>query len=475
MIKLKTYLASLLIVGCCVFFSGCPKIDFGTERIMSPPIISAEQEGRKAALKRYVTEKLKEFVADPKLVYPAAGTHVMPYIEDWGTDGKRTVFVLFSLKSKERVKETIKIGMYKEVNGSWEIADCKDISSVGGIKLEDISIRQMKKDANKNILVSYSVLGRAEKTLTIWEYDDAGIREAVPKSINFFDKVEADIDDDGCIEVVYIRRPKKGGKGPTIQRLKLGDSQSRSMPLMGEVDRSSQDADSSNMVINRLEGKRSIIFVNEKIYDEDANSLMMATEVIEYRDNSFFNKTYWGDQESGRVVFDKIDFTLRDERIELCDIDGDGCLEVPKEVRSDQPDEEDLKVIEWYSFCAAEPELRAKTFENLATPYRLVLPKKWWSIAKEESEFGGDGGPKVVYEIQRKSKGSSNLLIIKDAGTKRELLAIYVRPVGWKPKKDTYEEFGRTKDCVYFVWLPDEPDAAGISKVQLQELLKIGV
>jgi hypothetical protein len=133
------------------------------------------------------------------------------------------------------------------------------------------------------------------------------------------------------------------------------------------------------MIMNEFEDETPVIFVNERIYDENSNSQMMTTEVIEYRNNSFVNKACEKeDQKAGKKGFDKSDFALRDERIELCDVDGDGWWEVPMEVRSnDQSNEGNLNKVEWISLRGDEPELKTVTLETLAMSYSLTLPKEW--------------------------------------------------------------------------------------------------
>ncbi|GHV29357.1 hypothetical protein FACS189481_1980 [Clostridia bacterium] len=501
MIKVKKYLALFLIVVCSVFFSGCPKIDLGVETKMSPPILSAEQVELKAVLKKYVKQSKGAEEQEPELIYPRSGDYLMPYIE-YLTDGKRSIFVLFSFKTKEikpneREKETVKIGIYKKTKDSWQIADCADISSTDGVRVEEISFHQMKNDANKNILVSYSVLGkteeeRTEKKIAIYEYDGTSIKKVEGGSFSYFDKIEADIDDDGCIEIIYVDRPKK----TYIPRIKIAKLMGSSFPkpyqmlLKPEIDPGNQDIKHSNMIIDRFNDNTPVIFVNERVHDEKLKSQMMITEVIEYRNGSLINKTYKENQKSGEKGFDRSLLTRRDERIGLRDVDDDGCLEIPMEIHSDnQPNEEkDLKLIEWNSFQGDEPELRAKTLENLATPYRLKLPEKWWSIAREEPKSEKGTEPKKNTETKKNIgakvlyKFAKNTLTITEAETKnteaktkKELLAIKVLGVGKKLTENTYEKFGETKDYVYFVRISNEADAMGINMDELRELLKIGV
>ena len=446
------------------------EINFNVEKDMKPPIISEDQKGVQEALARFTDNQ------ELKLIYPKSGENVMPFIRRSTKDkDKNTVFVFYSVTNNN--KTTTKIAMLKKNSNIWNVISSVVVSNRYNCEIEDVSFRRMRKLGNDNLIVGVGTQGQRTKEVFVYEYTDTKLREIEDMNHSYAAKILTDIDDDGFDELILIDRPVNAE--PSIIMVKLCETSLLEYTVSScyaPLKESSNIVKDAKLTVGKLKNNNKAIFIDEIVYDESQEKEIIATELVEYVDKyGLVNRTLKTEKNLGDTNFDLSYLTQRGKNVELVDIDGDGCLEIPCERPITEflnSGEENLKEIDWYSFYDDNVKLSAIEIMDIWAQYRLKLKPDWFAI-KHEKLSNTDveiEGRTLQVSGYYKPESNGHMLVLEKGNEK---IVIYVVPRG-KKVKDIFSKFATSGELDYYVSIPNESEEEqAISMREFQKLFKL--
>lgn len=446
------------------------EINFNVEKDMKPPIISEDQKGVQEALARFTDNQ------ELKLIYPKSGENVMPFIRRSTKDkDKNTVFVFYSVTNNN--KTTTKIAMLKKNSNIWNVISSVVVSNRYNCEIEDVSFRRMRKLGNDNLIVGVGTQGQRTKEVFVYEYTDTKLREIEDMNHSYAAKILTDIDDDGFDELILIDRPVNAE--PSIIMVKLCETSLLEYTInscYAPLKESPNIVKDAKLTVGKLKNNNKAIFIDEIVYDESQEKEIIATELVEYVDKyGLMNRTLKTEKNLGDTNFDLSYLTQRGKNVELVDIDGDGCLEIPCERPITEflnSGEENLKEIDWYSFYDDNVKLSAIEIMDIWAQYRLKLKPDWFAI-KHEKLSNTDveiEGRTLQVSGYYKPESNGHMLVLEKGNEK---IVIYVVPRG-KKVKDIFSKFATSGELDYYVSIPNESEEEqAISMREFQKLFKL--
>ncbi|MGN1039319.1 MAG: hypothetical protein ACI4PI_01350 [Oscillospiraceae bacterium] len=446
------------------------EINFNVEKDMKPPIISEDQKGVQEALARFTDNQ------ELKLIYPKSGENVMPFIRRSTKDkDKNTVFVFYSVTNNN--KTTTKIAMLKKNSNIWNVISSVVVSNRYNCEIEDVSFRRMRKLGNDNLIVGVGTQGQRTKEVFVYEYTDTKLREIEDMNHSYAAKILTDIDDDGFDELILIDRPVNAE--PSIIMIKLCETSQLEYTISScyaPLKESPNIVKDAKLTVGKLKNNNKAIFIDEIVYDESQEKEIRATELVEYVDKyGLVNRTLKTEKNLGDTNFDLSYLTQRGKNVELVDIDGDGCLEIPCERPITEflnSGEENLKEIDWYSFYGDNVKLSAIEIMDIWAQYRLKLKLDWFAIKHEKlsnTDVKVEGRTLQVNGYYKPESNGHMLVLEKE----NEKIVIYVVPKG-KKVKDIFSKFATSGELDYYVSIPNESEEEqAISMREFQKLFKL--
>lgn len=444
------------------------EINFNVEKGMKPPIISEDQKGIQEALTRFTDNQ------ELKLIYPKSGENVMPFIRRSVKD-KDTVFVFYSATNNN--KTTTKIAMLKKNANVWNVISSVVVSNRYNCEIEDVSFRRMCKSGDDNIIVGVGTHGQRAKEVFVYEYTDTKLREIEDMNHSYAAKVLTDIDDDGFDELILIDRPVNAE--PSIIMTKLCETSPLEYMVnscYAPLKESPNIVKDAKLTVGKLKNGNKAVFIDEIVYDEGQEKEIMATELVEYVGKyGLVNRTLKTEKNLGDTNFDLSYLTQRSKNVELEDIDGDGCIEIPCEKPITEflnSGEENLKEIDWYSFYDEDVKLSAIEIMDVWAQYRLKLKPDWFAIEHAELNNTGMEIESRTLQVKGYYKPESNghMLVLEK---ENEKIVIYVVPKG-KKVKNIFSKFATSKELDYYVSIPNESEEEqAISMREFQKLFKL--
>ncbi|MDR1354395.1 MAG: hypothetical protein LBJ38_02535 [Oscillospiraceae bacterium] len=458
--KLKKHLLWLLGFFPCILLSGCGQLNLNVREMMCPPVLSEEQKGLQEALKEYVKgHKIN-------MVYPRTGKYTSPFIRP--VDMPTTVFVLYSTKEEEKRMVT-KMAMLKRGAEQWAVVSAIDITEGYNISVEEVGIHKLKETGNKNIIVSWQTQGKKAKEFKIFECTEE--LQEVSSSFDFVDKLEADIDDDGCIEIVFVDRG--AGYLPTLYVLKWdGNNKNPWRVCSVGLKQHKSVLEHSRLILGQIKGGEKVVCIDEIVYNEDSKSEGLITEVVALHGKNLRNLIWLEDG------YDLTDATFRDKNVAILGVDGDGFLAVPSEPHVRNPVETDastLKLISWGDIITEDKKptilMNRLALVNLSTPYNFRLPMPWWRTGSTAS-MNRDVELNVKCMYSEYEDGNTLTISTLDKGEK--ILMIYVVPRGSKAKQVMDIHLGVFGKYGYFARIYNTDTPVEISEEELRELFVPG-
>ena len=471
---MKTRLV-ILIVVVGVLFSSCAQINFNVEDEMKAPLLSEDQAEIQMALEEFAKGR------KIKLVYPKSGAFLAPFIRPKSdSEEAAAVFAIFSID--EGNKKVTKIAMLKKEEKVWGVVSDAIISSGFNCEVEDVSFSQMHKEGNETLLIGWSNQQRRFKEIVAFEYTNCTVEEIV--SVDYVDKIVADIDGDGLDELIWIDRPNNSA--PCLKVAKIFGSAPEDISYCyAPLKQDKNMIDHSKMTLSKLKNGNMAVFIDEIVFDEKTQKEMMITEIVEYVNHTLANHIYQEEQNLGDLHFDFSEFTLRDKSIKLEDINSDGYLEVPEEqsifkyqYSSDEAGNVAFKIINWRSLKNGELKLEEVELINEWAAYRLRFSHSWFEdelISPQRQRLKEEiTNPRVL--ISYKDESQSQLLeLLELAGESdqpKSILQIYVVASG-KHVSEAFEKFAASAQFDYYLHISEESALRyKINKERLREMMK---
>ena len=315
LIKMPVFAAGLLSL--LFAFSGCSSLQTDTEALLEPPSLTAEQENLNAALSEVAG-------TDYTLQYPTSGGASSAFMfEDLDGDGAAEALAFYSTDG-----ESTRINVLKETDGgNW--TSVYEAAGLGG-SIE--SVRFANASAESTVLIV-----KWEQEIGVYRFVEKRLERLYSSNCDGFDV--ADMTGDGFDDVMLF---SGSYVGRSVARVLYEDG--GEFVVSAGIDLTAQYSEIVSTVSGELYSGVRGYFIDSQIY-----SGIYFTEVLTLEENTLVCKNVaqllkkddnsLSDEEtqsggSVTVVSDRGNYA-RNSAVFCHDINGDGIIEIPLEVRSD--------------------------------------------------------------------------------------------------------------------------------------------
>ncbi len=312
--KLKRFLgiclAAILVFAC----SGCSLNFFSVESLMGPPMQSGKNGEVQAAFNKLMSGKTVQ------LRTPNTGDYQTSFVLfDINSDGNEEALVFYTDSS---VDASVRMALLEYVNGIWVIsADIKG----SGSSIYDLSFKDLNQDGVYEILVGWSLYdSKTAAVCSVYEVSSGENGVFVLKTLAneyYNTKSLVDFNGDGIKDLLLVYIDDTGEViKPVLRCFSL--SPNKELIKYCEV-----PLDSSVFTIAKIQ--TDTVTVDSRKY----NRVFIDCGKT---DNTIFTEMiYWEPEENipVRAIEDPASTTLRNSKIYCRDIDGDGILEIPANIK----------------------------------------------------------------------------------------------------------------------------------------------
>ena len=353
--KLNKFIAVIISVILLLLCSGCSLNFFSVESLMSPPLQSGKNGEVEKAFKKLMAEK------NIQLRTPASGEFQTSFVLfDINSDGSEEAFVFYTDSS---IDTSVRLSFMECINETWVIS--ADIKGAGS-GVFDVSFADLNNNGKYEVLVGWSLFdSKASKIISVYEVADGdnGIFTLNTLGTEYYNaKVITDFNNDNKDDLLLIYLDDSGDVQKSYFRC-FALSDSDSFVKYGDIKLDSHISlvskiQTDDVTVNGEKVKR--IFV-----DCIKNETSMFTELL-----------YWDTDELKPVkaIKNTASSTLRSSKVHSSDIDGDGLLEIPSNIKL-LGDEKQLTVkqgdnqytftmLEWLNEYSDKSEGTVKTIFN---------------------------------------------------------------------------------------------------------------
>ena len=285
-----------------MMLTGC---SFGSsiDTLMSPPKLSAEQEQIYKALTASTGDSIS-------LKYPKSGKYLSAFImEDIDGDGENEAIVFYEKNGLSVEENTLRIKIFDKDGGDWHL---KGDKAADGAEIEQVMISQLGSSDRMNIIIGTSMLNRSEKNVSIYNYSGGELEVSKCGSYSFFDVT--DLDGDGENEFILV----DGGSSEENARMKAYKLGKDGKYTPSSTDLSGAFTEFSSFSYGKLPDGSTGLYI-----DEASGSGYIQTDIVCMKDDSL--KKIFSAPEAST-------YTLRLSDWGSFDVDGDGMIEIPKQV-----------------------------------------------------------------------------------------------------------------------------------------------
>ena len=378
---MKKIFMFMAVFALALSFSGCSILETDTESMMHPPLLSIEQEKLNDALKKVAGENYT-------LKYPKNGETNSAFIfRDLDNDGTDEAVAFYS-----SVDESTRINVLKNENNDWV-----SVYEAAGFSGEIESVEFVKIDEKSPAMV----IGW-EGEIGVYRFGKNRIETLHTASCD--GGVILDINEDGFMDIAFFN-------GEAIDRsfftvLYRGEN---GIVLTDEIIVNAKFDSLLSMKTGKIDEGTTALFIDSIIYDG-----VYLTEVVTLDDGKAVRYTladfvkYEDEEEeenevsSGTIIvvgsnLGKRGIFLRNTEVSCTDIDGDGIMEMPVEIREDYANKKTDKIyyLQYVNLVQTEQEIEESlhisekealsVWSGIANPaggYLFELPEIWSKDAK---------------------------------------------------------------------------------------------
>ncbi len=343
-----------LIIPFC--FTGCSnEFKMTTADFLKPPRAAGEMYDIDQALQDAVAEKYT-------LKYPTAGKYRSAYIladlTGTGTEGFALAF--YSVLNSENVV-TMHLNLMKRTGQKW--SSIGDIS-VAAVSVEKVEICDLDGDGMQEIVVGWNIYGVDKKVIV---YSLKGLTLTPRIQEPYTDFICCDLRGQGKKDLFLLHHDVESltASAKLYTLLKDGVHESGRCALDGAVTAFAEPAYS-----HLLSGKAAV-------YIDAQKGNGMQTEIIFYQ-----NKTLQAPLSGNPQT---VSPTYRESTIACMDINGDGCLDIPRPQTfpvssklDELAEQENLAPITgWYAYDGKAFSVVTLAMMNYADGYYMEIPNRW--------------------------------------------------------------------------------------------------
>lgn len=353
--KIKRIISLIVCIITVLLCSGCSLNFFSVESLMSPPAQSGKNGEVEEAFKKLMSEKTIQLRA------PKSGDYQTAFVLfDINSDGSEEAIVFYTDSS---IDASVRLSFMECINDTWVIS--ADIKGAGS-GVYDVTFADLNNNGKYEILVGWSLFdSEASKIVSVYEVADGekgvftlntvGTEYYNSKYITDFNGDDKDdlvlicLDDSGAVQKSYFRCFSISDSGSFV---KYGD-----VKLNSHISKVSK-IQFDSVTVNSQKSKR--IFI-----DCIKNEASMFTEML-YWDAENFKPV--------RAVRNSSSTTLRSSKVNCCDIDGDGLLEIPSNTKLNGDEkllttkrgdaQYTFTMLEWLNLYGDKSEGNVKTLFN---------------------------------------------------------------------------------------------------------------
>ena len=348
--------ASLIL---CFVFSGCNVLEMDTEALMKPPVFTEEQEKLNAALTEVIGESYV-------LRYPETGELNSAFIfKDLDGDGTEEAMAFYSVYD-----ESTRINVLKKTEESW-VSVYEAAGFYGDI--ESVNFAKIDKKGSDVVI-------KWEQEVGVYRYENERLEKVHGESCEGAEIT--DIEGDGKNEVVIISKNAMGRNS-----LKIVYGSGKEVLATDDI---SIHADYPNIFAKgygKIYDGKGMFFIDSEIYEGVYLTEMFALEGNEakrYFIADFYKDETEKENEQSAVAipggsYGERGVLLRNTKVPCMDINGDGIIEMPVEVRKDSPQDKSSEIffLQYMRYNGEKSEPVWNGVANTESGYLFSVPENW--------------------------------------------------------------------------------------------------
>ena len=358
---MKKFLITAASLILCFVFSGCNVLEMDTEALMKPPVFTEEQEKLNAALTEVIGESYV-------LRYPETGELNSAFIfKDLDGDGTEEAMAFYSVYD-----ESTRINVLKKTEESW-VSVYEAAGFYGDI--ESVNFAEID-EKGSDVVIKW------EQEVGIYRYENERLEKVHGDSCEGAEIT--DIDGDGKNEVVIISKNAMGRNS-----LKIVYGSGKEVLATDDI---SIHADYPNIFAKgsgKIYDGKGIFFIDSEISEGVYLTEMFSLEGTGAK--RFFISDFMEKEEDeseskneGVVVvvgggYGKRGIFLRNTKVPCMDINGDGIIEMPVELREDYAQDKSSEIffLQYMQYNGEKSEPVWNGVANTESGYLFTVPESW--------------------------------------------------------------------------------------------------
>lgn len=340
------------VVASFMLMTGCT---IGTEidTLLVPPRLSSQQ----ASIKQALTDKVGKNI---KFKYPRSGDYRSAFvIANIDSEPTEEAIVFYQKMGINATDANIRMNILDQKDGKWvSVFD----HSGAGAEVERILLTRLTDTAEVTIIVGYALMGKAQRVLEAYSYDDGRLSSLYAGNYSALDVL--DLDMDGVNEMVVIDNSAAGKS--SARMLKKAEN---SLEVVNEVELAGDTAEYT-AVVRGVVGAASApaLFIDGARADGT-----LQTQLLYCVRGALYSPFKMGS--------DVLEKTTRPIGYASRDIDNNGTVEIP--TLSPFPGYETLEraeqlfVTDWMSFQQGTLVKQSSALYSITGGYCFILPNRW--------------------------------------------------------------------------------------------------
>ena len=385
---------TLTILLCAVLLAGCT--GFETDELLTPPMLSDEQEAVLSALKKTAGE-------DMTLVYPRGGDERSAFVfADLDGDGGEEA-AAFYISERDSVPNVHMCILDTNENGWYSSFD----HTTPGTALETVFFTGFSSDTTY-IAAGYSLTTSEDRTLCIYHYADGTLTTDYSGIYSLMQRVDINID--GGEDIVLLNKNTESHPAYAALITDTGKGVERT----STVNMRTGTTDLVRAISGGVAGGAAAVFA-----DSSTGSGNITTEVIYCVGGELRDPAAAADSEIPAL-------TVR-RNLYCCDIDGDGIIEIPTtEPFPGYRESDNTFITYWNEFENYSLTRKYSSYYDSRNGYCFMMPVRWEGLVTVKTE--PSTGERVFYKFNS-SLSESRLELMRIASVSPE-------------EADTYEAEG---------------------------------
>ncbi len=295
---------------------------------------------------------------------------------DLDGDGTGEVLAFFSFLGSDK---PLKIYIFRNTGDGYTEAARIEGEGSG---IDNINYIDMNNDGAKEIAVGWQIASGINilSVYTMKDYEYAPILNT-----DYTEYIVCDINSDNRNDIAVLRLSTSELSGEIMYYALEQD---------GEMVYTASRLSTGVEALLRVRTAELLSGSNAVLIESKLSGGGIITDIFAFRDNSLVNITM-------NDIKGLSEDTLRTYEVYCRDIDGDGCLDVPRPVELPTASETTTYyMIEWYSYyLSGRTQIVARTYNNYTDGWYMVLPDEWVNRIAVRRVDGASGERVIAFSI----------------------------------------------------------------------------